>query len=208
MKIEKAATSPVAFRRPLVYTPNCRSAIELFLRTVGAVDGAPVLVPAYIGWSPREGSGIHDPILAAGARLEFYRVGRDLAIDLSHLRSQLEKVRPRVVLFVHYFGFPDPRLAEAVALCRDHDALVLEDEAHALLSDLVGGICGRFGDAAVFSLHKMLPFTSGGAIAWKAHSEPLPPAPLPSQRAGEGAATAISAYTPLVCRHHSVFLHF
>src|SRR5437868_7135566 len=76
MKIEKAATNPLAFRRPLVYTPNCRSAIELFLRTVGAVDGAPVLIPAYIGWSPREGSGIHDPILAASARLEFYRVGR------------------------------------------------------------------------------------------------------------------------------------
>jgi len=134
---------------------------------MGAVDGAPVLIPAYIGWSSREGSGIHDPILAAGASLSFYRIGRDLAIDLSDLALQLEKKRPRVVLFVHYFGFPDPRLAEAVALCCSHGALVLEDEAHALFSDLIGGVCGRFGDAAVFSLHKMLPFPSGGAIRWQ-----------------------------------------
>jgi dTDP-4-amino-4,6-dideoxygalactose transaminase len=41
---------------------------------------------------------------------------------------------------------------------------VLEDEAHAMLSDLVGGVCGRSGDAVIFSLHKMLPFSEGGIL--------------------------------------------
>ena len=164
MIIPKAASDPARFRRPLFPTANCRSAIELFLRSVGATEGTSVLIPAYIGWSPKEGSGIHDPILAAGASLAFYRMGRDLSIDLEHLESQLAAVRPKVVLFVHYFGFPDRRLAEGVNLAHAHGALALEDEAHALFSDMIGGVCGRYGDAAVYSMHKMFPFKSGGGI--------------------------------------------
>lgn len=41
---------------------------------------------------------------------------------------------------------------------------MLEDEAHSMLSDLVGGACGRWGDAAIYSLHKLLPFRRGGAL--------------------------------------------
>ena len=34
-----------------------------------------------------------------------------------------------------------------------------------MLSDWVGGICGRLGDAAIFSLHKILPVPFGGMLA-------------------------------------------
>ncbi len=41
---------------------------------------------------------------------------------------------------------------------------LIEDEAHAWLSDLVGGACGRLGAAAIFSLHKLLPLPNGGTL--------------------------------------------
>jgi dTDP-4-amino-4,6-dideoxygalactose transaminase len=66
------------------------------------------------------------------------------------------------VVFIHYFGWPDSELEQAINLARQYDAVILEDEAHALYSDYVTGMCGRLGDAAIVSLHKMLPFGHGG----------------------------------------------
>ena len=127
-------------------------------------SGDVVLLPAYIGWSPREGSGVLDPITALGARIAFNRVDGFVRIDLDHLERALKASRPKAVLPIHFFGFCDPQYAEAVALARQEGALVLEDEAHAMFSDLVGGHCGRLGDAAVFSLHKLLPVPNGGVL--------------------------------------------
>jgi dTDP-4-amino-4,6-dideoxygalactose transaminase len=49
-------------------------------------------------------------------------------------------------------------------LARLRNVIVIEDEAHALFTDLVNGHSGRSGDAAFFSLHKMLPVQYGGAL--------------------------------------------
>ena len=123
-----------------------------------------VLLPAYVGWSPKEGSGVFDPIRQLSVRFRFYRMTRGLRIDLEHLRAQLATGRPRLLFLIHYFGYPDPCLPEVVALAREQGILVFEDEAHAMLSDWIGGLCGRYGDAAIFSLHKMLPYESGGLL--------------------------------------------
>jgi dTDP-4-amino-4,6-dideoxygalactose transaminase len=105
-----------------------------------------------------------DPVFQCGWEFAFYRMTRDLTIDLEDLRRRLAAVRPRLVVFVHYFGMPDPNLGDAVALAREFGALVLEDEAHALLSDSIGGSCGRLGDACIYSVHKMLPMPAGGML--------------------------------------------
>jgi len=52
-----------------------------------------------------------------------------------------------------------------VEVARRHGALVVEDEAHALFTDLVSGASGRLGDLSLFSLHKMVPVSSGGMLA-------------------------------------------
>jgi dTDP-4-amino-4,6-dideoxygalactose transaminase len=51
--------------------------------------------------------------------------------------------------------------------------MVMEDEAHALFTDLVGGISGRLGDACIFSLHKMLPVDTGGMLMVSPENEAL-----------------------------------
>jgi dTDP-4-amino-4,6-dideoxygalactose transaminase len=120
-----------------------------------------ILLPAYIGWSPREGSGVFDPIAALGLRFEFYPLDLKLRIDVPALERAIEREGARALLLIHYFGRVDESCDCIAALARDAGLLLIEDCAHAMLSDLVGGVCGRLGDAALYSLHKMLPEAGG-----------------------------------------------
>jgi len=166
MIIEKRALRSKAYLRSVEPFPRARDAFEALLSRVGVPGRGGVLLPAYIGWSPREGSGVLDPVRNLEGPFAFYRVTRSLHIDLEDLAQALSRFRPRVLLLIHYFGYPDPAFREAAVLGRNTGAIVVEDEAHALLSDLVGGSCGREGDATFFSLHKMLPLDSGGLLVW------------------------------------------
>lgn len=155
--VPKIAHCPEAFRRPMHPYPTARAAIARFLRWAGVQASDRVMLPAYVGWSAREGSGIYDPLHASGATPVFVRVDRGLNVDVDDFARKLESERAKAVFLVHYFGMPDPAFRECARMAREAGAKVLEDEAHAMFSDLVGGVCGREGDAAVFSLHKMLP---------------------------------------------------
>ncbi len=121
------------------------------------------MLPAYVGWSSREGSGVFDPIAALRLRHRFYALDERLHIDLDSLAAALDSGSVRVLVLIHYFGYVDPAYAQAVALARRRGAFVIEDEAHAMLSDVVGGVCGRLGDACIYSFHKILPVEEGGA---------------------------------------------
>ena len=167
-RIAKLAGDSARFARSTVPFINARTAFKAFLLEQSFSPTAEVLLPAYIGWSSREGSGVFDPVMEVGVRFKFYHLDDHLSIDLDDLRSQLSSGCPRLVVFIHYFGFPDQNLAQAVALAREYETLILEDEAHALYSDWIGGVCGRFGDAAIMSLHKMLPYQSGGLLVLNA----------------------------------------
>jgi dTDP-4-amino-4,6-dideoxygalactose transaminase len=160
--------------RPFRYYPNCRLAFRSFLEHAGFKNDEKVLLPAYVGWSPREGSGVFDPVRELGLAHDFYRVDDRLQIDLADLHDKFALGRVRVLVLIHYFGGVDPHYAESVALAREFGAVVVEDEAHALLTDLVGGACGYLGDACLYSLHKMLPVKSGGLLVWNRGSEVLP----------------------------------
>jgi len=143
---------------------SARLAFASWLQQVDFDSDGVILLPGYIGWSQKEGSGVFDPIASLGLRFAFYRLNRQLQIDMDSVTRLFEQHRVRAVLLVHYFGFPDPCAPDVVGLAEQHGALVMEDEAHAMLSDLVGGACGRRGDAAVFSLHKLLPVRDGGVL--------------------------------------------
>jgi dTDP-4-amino-4,6-dideoxygalactose transaminase len=134
------------------------------MQAIGLSQDDEVLLPCYIGWSSREGSGVFDPIEQLGVRYSFYRISQTLQVDLDDVKAKIQARRPRLLVLIHYFGFPDPNADALCKFARDNNVLVLEDEAHAMLSDQVGGICGRSGDAAIYSMHKLLPFTQGGRL--------------------------------------------
>jgi dTDP-4-amino-4,6-dideoxygalactose transaminase len=171
--IPKAAQDAAGLERRWISFPDGRSALRgLFERAAAHSDGA-ILLPAYVGWSPREGSGVFDPVAELGLPYAFYRLDPELRIDLDHLRSRLGD-RPAALVLIHYFGFVDPVAAQAARIAREAGVAVIEDEAHALLTDLVSGACGRVGDACIASLHKLLPVKDGGgALVNPAGSELL-----------------------------------
>jgi len=171
--ISKVAENVERALRPSYTFQSGRNAFQTWLEAVGVGRGDRVLLPAYIGWSSREGSGVFDPIHAVGADAVFYRVTRTLAADVEHLTEQLRSANPKALVVIHYFGFAEPSTREICRLARSLGVPVLEDEAHAMYSDLVGNACGREGDACIFSLHKLLPVPWGGALVLNDRSSAL-----------------------------------
>ena len=160
--IAKKAENSSNYARRIIPFQSARKAFGAILHALEISCGK-VLLPAYIGWSPREGSGVFDPIASLHLGYGFYALDERLRIDIDSLRTELQSGFIRVLVIIHYFGYVDPSYAEAVKIAREYDVFILEDEAHAMLSDVVGGICGRLGDACVYSFHKILPVESGGA---------------------------------------------
>lgn len=141
--------------------PDARSAIAEVVGGLGLQRPPRVMIPAYYGASPREGSGVMDPLLAVGADVSVYPVTTALEVDVEAYRRMLDKVKPDVVMLIHWFGWVDPAATTLVELARESEAFVLEDQAHSMLTDLVGGGAGRWGDASAVSVHKSLPLPGG-----------------------------------------------
>lgn len=164
MIIEKTPKDHAKLFRKYFAFPNARSAMKAFLSAIELKENEEVMLPGYIGWSSREGSGVFDPIKELKLPYCFYRISNDLEIDIEHAENLLKARNIRVLLLIHYYGFVDPNACQLAEMARNKGCLVLEDEAHAMLTDLIGGRAGRFGDAAIFSLHKLLPLRIGGAL--------------------------------------------
>lgn len=125
---------------------------------------AVVLLPAYIGWSQYDGSGIFDPVRNLGVPYAFYGLDKKLKIDIDHLKESVNNYENPIVLLAHYFGFPDCNYHDITNWLDHNKVYYVEDSAHAMFSDLIGGSCGRKGAYNIFSLHKMLPYEDGGIL--------------------------------------------
>lgn len=172
--INKKASRVENFRRNMHCFRNARSAFQFYLELLRFTSDETVLLPAYIGWSEREGSGVFDPVRTLGLRYAFYGLDRNLNIDLKSLQNTLETTNVKLFVIIHYFGFIDPAYELVVKLVRRHGARVLEDEAHSFLTNFYGGKSGKLGDASIFSLHKIFPFEEGGLLSISNTSEALP----------------------------------
>ncbi len=163
--IEKKATKQENQYWDIKYFSSARMAFQAMLKAYGEDGPFTLLLPMYIGISPKEGSGIYDPVCTLGIKHVFYRFGARLEIDLKDVQEQLQKIPGRkAFLLVHYFGYVDPAYQQLLTLLKEQDVLVIEDCAHALYTHLVDGKCGQSG-CVFYSFHKMLPFAAGGAAA-------------------------------------------
>ncbi|KFC39614.1 DegT/DnrJ/EryC1/StrS family aminotransferase [Elizabethkingia anophelis] len=163
MGITKIAQNKEYAFRQWVYTSSARDAWSEILESFKKdFPGKKVLLPSYIGWSSNEGSGIFDSVKNAGVDFDFYRLNKNLKIDFEHLKETVSKNDGCLVLLVHYFGFIDAQYDDITKWFDLHNVLYVEDCAHAWLTDLIGGKCGRKGKYAFYSLHKILPILSGG----------------------------------------------
>ncbi|MGI9651857.1 DegT/DnrJ/EryC1/StrS family aminotransferase [Chryseobacterium sp. RLHN22] len=165
MGITKIAENKKNAQRTWQYTNSAREAWSNIIEEYKKLyPNAKVLLPSYIGWSANEGSGIFDSVKNAGVDFEFYSLDKYLNIDISDLKDKVNSNENCLVLLVHYFGFTDNKYAEIVQWLDQEKICYIEDCAHAWLTDLVGGKCGRNGKYAFYSLHKILPLSKGGLL--------------------------------------------
>jgi len=166
MFISKKAEDKSSFRRIFKYFPNARTGIRFVIEQFDIAKQG-ILLPSYIGWSPKEGSGVFDPIKELRCKYDFYMIKNGLQIDMDDFCYKLRILKPKAVLVIHYFGFVDKNISKISSLCRANRVLLIEDQAHSMLSDLIGGISGMYGDISIYSLHKILPLKKGGVVVMK-----------------------------------------
>ncbi|MDF0727057.1 aminotransferase class V-fold PLP-dependent enzyme [Cytobacillus sp. S13-E01] len=127
-----------------------------------------LFLPGYIGWSPREGSGIFDPINKLdGLSVQYYKMTSDLNIDLEDLSQRIKDIgRGKfTVLAVNYFGFIDLRIKDVADIVKKYSGWLIEDNAHGFFTYQYTE--DNYSDATFFSLHKMFPFKNGGSLIVK-----------------------------------------
>ncbi|MEM1404161.1 MAG: DegT/DnrJ/EryC1/StrS family aminotransferase [Pseudomonadota bacterium] len=155
------------FERRISYTNSAREAWGLFLNQYASNRDGVVLLPAYIGHTAREGSGIFDPVRASGVAYRFYGVDDHLRVSVDALAAQLSSGDIGALLLVHWFGFPAADISAIRDLCRSTGVLLIEDCAHVVsLPGAHAGELGAFGDVAFYSVHKVLGGVAGGALVW------------------------------------------
>ena len=165
--ISKSAISEANFNVPALFYNSAREGMQDFLEAVLRKDEGGVLLPAFIGWSPREGSGVFDPVRALGLVSGFYDLNPDLTVNLTSLESMLSSGRFRVLIVIHYFGRTEPKLQEIRQLADRYAVLLVEDPAHGYFSAEGEGQAGRHGEVCLFSLHKMFPIAGGGLVRYR-----------------------------------------
>jgi hypothetical protein len=101
------------------------------------------------------------PARAAGAMIRFYPIKEDLTPDWQACREMAEAEKPALFFIVHYFGFPNPALAEAREFCDRCGAKLIEDAAHVLRP--IAGV-GLAGEAVLWSPHKLLGIPNGAIL--------------------------------------------
>jgi dTDP-4-amino-4,6-dideoxygalactose transaminase len=163
--ITKKALNQDRFKRQWVHTNSARDAWSEIIEKYKILHpNGKILLPAYIGWSANEGSGIFDSVVKSGMESIFYGLGMRLEIDFDDLRSKVEANKKPLVLLVHYFGFMDANYIKIATWLEENNIFCVEDCAHAWLTDLIGGVCGKRGNFSFYSLHKLLPVATGGIM--------------------------------------------
>lgn len=166
MLVSKEASGLRNRLNSIFFTESCRNAISQILSSTSSTTK--ILLPAYVGLSLEEGSGILDPVKDSNTHFEFYDIDANLDPDLESLASMLTSFNPTYVLVVNYFGFLCANRTQVFELLSEHTVCVIEDFAH-----LVEPLRGRrsfpqLSDFEVFSLHKTFGAgVGGGALLCK-----------------------------------------
>lgn len=138
-----------------VAVANCTAALHLALAAHDVGPGHEVITPALTFVATA------NAVRHCGARVVFADcVGEeDLTVDPEDVRRKVTP-RTRALMVVHYAGFP-AAMEELGALAREHDLVLVEDSAHALVTRVDGRALGTLGDCGCFSFFSNKNMTCG-----------------------------------------------
>jgi len=186
-------TLPYVLNHPAVrYHYLGRNASYALTRGLGLTEGAELLFPSFFG------PPVLQAPIEAGASVRFYPVHSGLRVDAADIRAAITP-RTRAIYLIHFNGFPGP-IADVMEIAREHDLIVLEDAAHAMLTTIDGRPAGSFGDGAIYSFYKWAPVPNGAALITNGPTiRPIPEAKHRSITSG----VALSAFSLLDYADHN-----
>ena len=123
-----------------------------------------LLMPAYIGWSPNEGSGLMDPVLSSSIDFQFYNVNEELEPVTQELDKLLTTDRHIVLLLVHYFGRRSILPSTTISIIKDKGHTIIEDWAHDLSRFFEPRLELCDDHFEIFSIHKWTASKAGGLV--------------------------------------------
>jgi hypothetical protein len=111
--------------------------------------------------------------------------------------------RTRVIIWIHEFGYVDTSFPDRCAQWRAAGIAVLEDCAHVAGLTVGPATVGDYGDAALYSLPKLVPARAGGLLRARQ------PVPLPAMNEAQAADTAAGRavaeeYSPYLARFNDL----
>ena len=141
-------------RKFALMTPNCTSAIHLYLTAVGISANDEVIVPD-VTWVASAA-----PIVYLKAKPVFADVSYESWCLTAESIDARKTPKTRAVISVDLYGnMPDYDSIEEY--CKTNNLILLEDAAEALGSKYQNRRAGSFGDASVFSFHRTKTITTG-----------------------------------------------
>lgn len=163
--ITKSAYNESTYITDLVFTKSARDAWKLILKSIKHKSSfTNILLPSYIGYTEREGSGIFDPVEQIDSQFSFYKLNKDLSIDTENLQELIDNGNFNVMLIVHYFGICRNDLINIKDICEKNKIILVEDCAHAFHIGAEKETLGVTGDFSFYSVHKYLPVSTGGIL--------------------------------------------
>ncbi|GAB2517542.1 DegT/DnrJ/EryC1/StrS family aminotransferase [Microbacterium petrolearium] len=167
--IAKGATDSDVARTPAFFYESARAGMrDLLMRGPEPASGrGGVLLPAYIGWSAREGSGVFDPVHESGRRYGFYRLTGDLSADLADVERQLASGEYQYLVVIHYFGRLERRMADLRKIADAAGVILVDDLAHGFFSAMRSVEEWSPSHVAMYSLHKQFAVPCGGMVIYR-----------------------------------------
>jgi dTDP-4-amino-4,6-dideoxygalactose transaminase len=160
--ISKEPENRKDFKKSFYFTKSGRVGFSHILKCLFSNSKDKILMPAYIGETDKEGSGVFDPIRDNKVLYEFYSMNRDLSINMEDLRPKVISNKYKSLLVIHYFGFVQNNMEELCSLCKENGVILIEDCAHSFSSSYKGRNIGEWGDLSFFSIHKIIATKDGG----------------------------------------------
>lgn len=145
------------------FTKNARTAWGIIISTASIKERKKILLPSYIGYTEREGSGVFDPVENNNCDYAFYKIDNDLSPNLEDLGRKLS-ADIDILLIIHYFGFCRTDLCLIKEMCFNNNVVMVEDCAHAFYLSENPLKIGEIGDYSFYSIHKYLPTQTGGLL--------------------------------------------
>ena len=133
-----------------------RTAIKYVLKSLK--PKYPVLLPSYMCES------ITQPFEELKIPYHYYRVHKDLSIDISFLKNLLERNEYSALLFINFFGFLNNHSQVKEIKSQYKDLVLLEDCTHSTFIPNLVAKTESIGDIVFGSLRKTLPLSDGAFI--------------------------------------------